>query len=174
MMPNRDRARQMQKLLRLLCLVPFLAFAQTAAADETVPVARATKEEAVAFVKKAVEYFKANGAEKSMAEFNNPQGAFVDRDMYIVVYDTTGICVAHPIYKKLVGQNRLEEQDSDGTYYVKDRIEKAKKQTTFWTSYRFPDPLTHKIMPKTAYCEVADDPQHKKYILCAGAYNAQP
>jgi len=40
-----------------------------------------TKEEAVAMVKKAIDYIKANGNEKAFAEFSNPKGQFVDRDL---------------------------------------------------------------------------------------------
>ena len=54
-----------------------------------------TKDEATAMVKKAVGFIKANGADKAYAEFSNPKGQFVDRDLYIAVYDMTGKCLAH-------------------------------------------------------------------------------
>ena len=54
-----------------------------------------TKDEAVAMVKKAVDFIKANGADKAYAEFSNPKGQFVDRDLYITIYDMNGKCLAH-------------------------------------------------------------------------------
>jgi hypothetical protein len=54
-----------------------------------------TKDEAVAMVKKAVAAIKAEGAEKTYAEINNPSGKFVDRDLYIVVYGLDGMVLAH-------------------------------------------------------------------------------
>ncbi len=42
-----------------------------------------TPAEAKALVKKAIDYMKANGKDKAFAEFSNPKGKFVDRDLYI-------------------------------------------------------------------------------------------
>jgi hypothetical protein len=46
-----------------------------------------TAAEAEAMVKKAIAYLKANGKDKAFAEFSNPKGQFVDRDLYVTVYD---------------------------------------------------------------------------------------
>jgi hypothetical protein len=67
--------------------------------------AGASKDEAVAMVKKAVAAIKAEGADKAYAEISNPQGPFVDRDLYIVVYRIDGVVLAHGADKKLVGVN---------------------------------------------------------------------
>jgi cytochrome c len=64
--------------------------------------AGASKDEAVAMVKKAVAAIKAEGADKAYAEISNPQGPFVDRDLYIVVYGMDGVVLAHGADKKLV------------------------------------------------------------------------
>ena len=52
----------------------------------------ATKDEAVAMVKKAVAAIKTEGPDKAYAEISNPSGPFVDRDLYIVVYGRTAWC----------------------------------------------------------------------------------
>ena len=64
---------------------------------------KGTTAEAESMVKKAVAYYKANGKDKSFAEFSNPKGQFVDRDLYIFVYDLTGKCVAHGANQKMIG-----------------------------------------------------------------------
>src|SRR5512137_2843156 len=51
---------------------------------------RGTPAEAKSLVEKALAYIKANGQEKAFEEFNNPKGKFVDRDLYITVYDLNG------------------------------------------------------------------------------------
>ena len=56
-----------------------LAFTGVVAAAE-----KGTAEEAVAMVKKAAALVKSSGKEKAFAEFNNPKGAFVDRDLYVM------------------------------------------------------------------------------------------
>ena len=45
----------------------------------------ATAEEAKAMAQKAKAFYKANGKEKAIAEFNDPKGQFVKGDIYIVV-----------------------------------------------------------------------------------------
>jgi signal transduction histidine kinase len=73
-----------------------------------------TKDEATAMVKKAVALIKANGAEKAYAEFSNPKGPFVDRDLYVVVYDMTGKCLAHGANAKMIGRDLIDNKDVDG------------------------------------------------------------
>jgi cytochrome c len=87
---------------------------------------KATKPEAEAMVKKAVEFLKANGPEKAYTEFDNKVGAFHDRDLYITVYDMTGKCLAHGANAKLIGKDLSDSQDIDGKYFVKERTELAK------------------------------------------------
>ncbi len=116
-----------------------------------------TKEEAEALVKKAINMIKSEGKEKAFAEINNPQGKFVDRDLYIFVYDINGKCVAHGFNPKMIGKDLLEMKDADGRYFVKERIEIAKNKGKGWQDYKFTNPLTKKIELKTAYIERVDD-----------------
>ena len=46
----------------------------------------ASKDEAVAMVKKAVAFIKEQGAEKAYPEFTNKNAKIIDRDLYVVVY----------------------------------------------------------------------------------------
>lgn len=116
-----------------------------------------TKEEAEALVKKAINLIKTEGKEKAFAEINNPKGKFVDRDLYIFVYDMNGKCVAHGFNPKMIGKDLLEMKDADGRYFVKERIEIAKTKGKGWQDYKFTNPLTKKIELKTAYIEKAED-----------------
>ena len=52
----------------------------------------ATKDEAVAMVKKAVAFIETEGPAAGYSAISDPQGRFVDRDLYIVVYGLTGWC----------------------------------------------------------------------------------
>jgi signal transduction histidine kinase len=126
---------------------------------------RATKDEAVAMVKKAVAFIKQTGPEKAYAEISNKKGQFVDRDLYIVVYRLDGHIYAHGGNEKLIGTDQIAAKDPDGKEFVKDRVELAKKQDSFWHSYKFPDPLTKNVQPKEMYCERLDDT-----AVCGGVY----
>ncbi len=125
----------------------------------------ATKDEAVAMVNKAVAYFEKEGSDKAFAAFDAKGGEFTDRDLYILVYSTKGIVLAHGANAKLIGKDMSDAQDVDGKYYVKDRMALAAKEKAFWQDYKFVDPETKRIEPKEAYCEVVGDD-----IICSGVY----
>lgn len=125
-----------------------------------------TRDEAVALVRRAVAYMAVHGPEKSYADFSNLSGQFVTRNLYVVVYDMNGKCLAHGQNNKLIGRDLYEVLDADGKAYVKERVELAKNHASFWQKYKFSNPTTKKISPKETYCQhAADGP-----IICAGIY----
>ena len=126
---------------------------------------RATKDEAMAMVKKAVAFIKQEGAEKAYAEISNKKGQFVDRDLYIAVYRLDGHILAHGANEKLIGTDQIAAKDPDGKEFVKERVELAKQQESFWQNYKFPDPLTKSVVPKEMYCERLNDT-----AVCGGVY----
>jgi signal transduction histidine kinase len=127
--------------------------------------AGATKDEAVAMVKKAVSAINTEGAEKVYAEISDPKGPFVDRDLYITVSRMDGLVLAHGADKKRVGTNQLHDKDVDGKEFVKERMELAKSEPSFWQSYKFMNPVTNTIEPKQMYCE-----RLKDTVVCGGVY----
>ncbi len=127
----------------------------------------ATKDEAVAMVKKAVAAIKSEGADKAYAEISNPSGPFVDRDLYIVVYGLDGMVLAHGADKKRIGTNQINDKDVDGKEFIKERIALAKTHSSFWQSYKFMNPVTKKVEPKQMYCE-----RLEQTIVCGGVYSS--
>ncbi len=125
----------------------------------------ATKDEATAMVKKAVAYIKEQGAEKAYGEISNRSGQFVDRDLYIVVYQLDGKVLAHGGNAKFVGKDMKDAQDVDGKFFVKERIELAQKQDSFWQDYKFVNPVEKKVEPKQMYCERLENT-----AVCGGIY----
>ena len=116
-----------------------------------------TKDEATAMVKKASGFLKTNGADKAYAEISNPKGQFVDRDLYVVVYDMTGKCLAHGANAKMIGRDLIDNKDVDGKEFVKERVEMMKKQASGWQDYKFRNPTTNQIEPKAMYIERVND-----------------
>ena len=125
----------------------------------------ASKDEAVAMVKKAVASIKTEGADKAYAEIDKKGGAFTDRDLYIVVYQLDGKVLAHGANEKFIGKDMSDAQDVDGKLYVKERIDLAQKQASFWQDYKFVNPVTKKVEPKEMYCERLD-----QTAVCGGVY----
>ena len=128
---------------------------------------RATRGEAEKMVKKGVEFLKKNGKDKAITEMTAPSKTFVDRDLYLVIYDLNGVAVAHGQNARQVGKNLMELKDPDGKLFVKERVELAKSKGTFWQDYKFTDPLTKKVLPKEMYCEKEGD-----LVVCGGVYKA--
>lgn len=132
-----------------------LAFAL--ANNATASDQKGTADEAVAMVKKAAAYLKANGKEKAFADFADKNNAqFHDRDLYIFVYDFNGIAVAHGNNPKMVGKNLLEMKDNDGVYIIKGFVDVAKSKGKGWVDYKWPNPVTKAIEQKSAYVEKVD------------------
>jgi signal transduction histidine kinase len=125
-----------------------------------------SKDEVVAVVKKAVAYYKANGKDKALAEFNNKDGQFAKGEDYVDVHDINGVCVAHPISPAKVGLNRLDQSDSAGKFYVKELVVAAKQKPSGWIDYVMKNPTTGKLQNKLAYWEV-----HDGLIFKAGTYS---
>lgn len=126
---------------------------------------RASRGDAEKMVKKAMEALKKNGKDKTFVEITAPSKTYVDRDLYVTVYDMNGVALAHGQNTKQVGKNLMELKDPDGKQFVKERVELAKAKPTFWQDYKFTDPLTKKVLPKQMYCERADD-----VVVCGGVY----
>ena len=152
---------QVRRCSQMLVVVLLLAISGSALA------AGAIKDEAVAMVKKAVAAINTEGAEKVYAEISDPKGPFVDRDLYIVVLRMDGLVLAHGADKKRIGTNQLHDKDVDGKEFVKERMELAKSEPSFWQSYKFMNPVTKMIEPKQMYCERLNDT-----VVCGGVYQS--
>lgn len=124
----------------------------------------ATRQEAEALVAKVVAAVSAD-ADKTFAEITARDPKWVDRDLYPTVYDLSGKVVAHGQNPKMVGKNLMDMKDVDGKPFVKERIELAKAKGKFWQDYKFVDPASKNIMPKSMYCERAG-----QNVVCAGIY----
>ncbi len=116
-------------------------------------------------VRKAVEAIKSEGADKAYAEISDPSGPFVDRELYITVTGPDGTMLANGANKSLIGVNRMNTKDADGKAFIKERMELAKDNPSFWQSYKYPNPVTKKVEPKQMYCERLD-----ATAVCGGIY----
>ncbi|HJV81493.1 cache domain-containing protein [Noviherbaspirillum sp.] len=140
------------KTLSTLLIAGFLS-ASACAAE------RGTAEEASALVKKAVAYLKANGKEKAFAAFNDPKGEFVDRDLYIFVYDMQGtnLSIGNGNASKMVGKNLIDMRDADGKYIIRSFVEVLNAKGKGWVDYKWPNPMTKNVEAKSSYVEKVDN-----------------
>lgn len=141
--------------IMLVCLVfvsALLSLSPAMAAGD-----RGSAEEAIALVKKGKDFIKANGTESAYTAFNDPKGQFVDRDLYLFVFDAAGKTLAHGANAKLLGKNLTDLKDSDNKYFIREFLELAGKKGKGWVDYKWPHPQTKAIEHKSTYIEKLDD-----------------
>lgn len=148
--------------IRILVMLALLAVVPLNVALADAP----TQDEVVAVVKKAAAFYKANGREKALAEFNSKNGQFAKGEDYVDIHDLNGVCLAHPTAPEVVGTNRLEQKDLNGKAWIKDIIDATKKgDTSGWISYVRKNPVSGKMQDKRSYWEL-----HDGLIFKAGLY----
>jgi cytochrome c len=108
---------------------------------------------------------KAQGPEKGYAEIDSKSRQFVQGDLYIAVVGLDGTLLAYGADGHRVGDNVMDLKDSDGKEVIKERVELAKKQPSFWQSYKFMNPVSKTVEPKQMYCERLDET-----VVCGGVY----
>jgi cytochrome c len=121
---------------------------------------KGTADEAMAMVKKAGEFLKKNGKDKALAEFNNPKGQFIQKDLYIFAFGANGdgVELANGANIKLVGKNVKEMKDADGKYLIKDILALGMgAEGKGWVDYKWVNPGTGLIDGKRTYVERVDD-----------------
>jgi cytochrome c len=123
-----------------------------------------TIDEAIALVQKAKAYIKTNGNEKAYAAFSNPKGEFIDRDLYIFVFDKKGNTLAHGGNQRLIGKNLYELKDVTGLYSTQALLDVAQKGGGK-SNFKFLNPKTKAIEAKTGYSEMVGD-----VMVGSGAY----
>lgn len=126
---------------------------------------KGTTAEAEALVRRAISHIKAHGKQDAFADISNKDGDFVNRDLFVFVYDMQGKCLAHGRNAEKIGENMINSKDADGKLFVKERIEMAKAKGKGWQYYKSIDPTTQKVENKAAYFEVCDD-----LVVASGAY----
>lgn len=127
--------------------------------------ADSTPAQAQAMVGKAVAFLKANGKDKALAEFNNPKGQFVERDLYIFVLGKDGLTLANGVNPKIVGKNVGDMKDQNGKAFIKALLGAGNGKGSGWVDYVWPDPVSQKLRPKSTYVEKSGD-----WFICAGVY----
>ena len=124
-----------------------------------------TRDEVIERVNEAVQFYRTNGRDRTIAELNRHDGAFAKGMDYVDLHDMNGVCVAHPKSPDLVGQNRLGVADIHGKHFIKEIIDAAKSHQDGWITFMKENPNNGKIEHKIAYWEV-----HDGLIFKAGTY----
>lgn len=125
----------------------------------------ATREQATKMVKAIVADLKKD-EKGTLKTISAKEPKWRDRDLYPVVYSTSGVVYAHGQNERQVGLNLIALKDPNGKLFVQERVDLAAKQASFWQTYKFTDPVTRTAVDKEAYCERTG----VDMIVCAGIY----
>ena len=132
-------------------------------AGTMVPARAATPEQAQALAEKAATLVASQG-EKAFATLTDPNGGYIDGDLYVTVVDHQGV-VRATINPKLIGVNMWEATDPDGVKFTQLPVHIGDATGTGWFSYKFTNPVTKKIQEKKAWVHKVGD-----FYVFSGAY----
>jgi signal transduction histidine kinase len=110
---------------------------------------------AVAMVKKAAAHLSRAGAERALRDFQarDARSEFLDGDLYLIVFDETGVIRAHGRDPERVGKNVWNQEDADGKLMSREMIQLAKAQGLGWVDYRWRNLKNGTVEPKSTYVE---------------------
>jgi cytochrome c len=132
----------------------------------TLPMAAraATPDEAKAYSERAAAYIKQVGEDKAFADFTRPDGGFVNGELYVFCYDRNGVNKAHGGNPAFVGKNLLHIKDPDGKEAIGLIVKMGFEQGQGWVDFKWPNPVTKRIEPKSAYII------HTHDVVCGVGY----
>ena len=110
----------------------------------------ATPDEAKAMSEKAQGAVNGMGSEKAFAAFANPDGGFLEKDLYVFCMDNEGVMLAHAKKPQLVGKN-LKDFNKYGDTLFQDMIAVSTGTGEGWVDYKWPYPGSDEVKEKTSY-----------------------
>lgn len=111
----------------------------------------ASTTEAKAMAIRAADLLRASGPRVAFTEFSDPDGGYIDRDLYVFVIDLTGRIWFNAVFPTPPGRNIIGSRDSQGRFFVREMIAVAESKGQGWVEYEWFSPCTGKMAPKSAY-----------------------
>ena len=125
-----------------------------------------TPAELTTLVNRAAAYARDNGKVRAIAAFNDPNGSFVQGEVYVFSEAYDGTALAEPFHYELVGINLRNMTDRYGVPLVQNLEETARHGIGF-VSYDYPNPKNNnRIEPKLSVVSDVDG----SYYVGAGTY----
>jgi hypothetical protein len=143
----------------------FVSFAAAMLARAGQAAEPATPAEAKALAEKAADHFKAVGPDKAIADFIDPAAGYVDRELFVVVYDPANKIQGSYGVPALRGKDATLMKDVEGKEFGKEIIALAKTNGSGWVDYRMTNPVTKKVAQKKSWVIGTGG-----YVLFVGAF----
>ncbi|MEM6774433.1 MAG: cache domain-containing protein [Pseudomonadota bacterium] len=128
---------------------------------------RSSAAEAKAHLEKATAFYKKEGHDSALAAFNQKDGEFTQRDLYVFAIDTNGRYLALGLNPMRVGVSMRDMLDAAGnSLYGMFMRAVGQNPDLASASYVWLNPQTNQVENKTSYLRQLDD-----VILGVGYYN---
>jgi methyl-accepting chemotaxis protein len=125
-----------------------------------------TADQARQLVFDAMIHIQSAGLERAALDFHDPQGAFIDRDLYVFVFDREGYYEVFGSSPTRVGSHLSENAGLDADKLLRDAWSTCDDHAGGWVSYSITNPITQEVQAKISYVVPLDD----KRLLGCGCY----
>lgn len=115
------------------------------------PCTFANPEEARAMAERAADHLEAMGPDRAFRAFMDPNGEFIDRDLYVFVIDFRGILIASGGFPNSIGAALANVRDRNGRPYIREMLRLAQEQEQGWVEYEMVHPCTGEMTPKISF-----------------------
>ena len=148
---------------RLLSL--FVAVVMSLAGSAAMAGQHASAKDAETMLASAVEKLKHDGPDQAFAAFNDQNGSFLAKELYVFVFDINGKYRASGFNPKLTGRDAYDLRDADGKYLVREMIDIAKTTGAGTVNYVWYNPDDQKVERKHSLIRRVGD-----FIVGVGYY----
>ncbi len=125
-----------------------------------------TADQARQMVFDAMVHVQSVGLEQAARDLQNPDGPFIDRDLYVFVFDREGYYVVHGAAPLKDGTNLAEIEGLDADKLLADAWAACDESEGGWVNYAITNPLTGDIQGKSSYVMPLDENR----LLGCGCY----
>ena len=106
------------------------------------------------------------GLERAAADFQDPQGSFINRDLYVFVFDRAGYYVVHGAAPEKDGTSLQAIEGLDSHKLVSDAFAACDETQGGWVTYAITNPLTGAVQAKISYVKPLDEDR----VIGCGCY----
>ncbi len=129
-----------------------------------------TADQARQMVFDALVHLRTHGQERAIVDFHDRQGPFIDRDLYIFIFDRQGRYVVHGALPEKDGTLLNAMAGLDADQLVADSWSVCDNEQGGWVNYSITNPVNGEVQSKASYVMPLDD---NRLIGCGCYLNAQ-
>jgi len=129
-----------------------------------------TADQARQMVFDALVHLRTHGQERAIVDFHDREGPFIDRDLYIFIFDRQGRYVVHGALPEKDGTLLNAMAGLDADQLVADSWSVCDSEQGGWVNYSITNPVNGEVQSKASYVMPLDD---NRLIGCGCYLNAQ-